>query len=454
MSERQGIWKSGPSDAPPPPWANRFRIPGQSGALTGQDFTFFLDSYLEVGPIFRYRRSNQEFTVIAGPEANQFITLEGSNHLSAREFRQEQDEELDVTKNLVSMGGEEHYEFRKLQKRGYSRSALDNRYADLVGITQGIARQWKPGQRVLVKEVLPRIIAEQLGVGVLNYPVGDYLDDILLFVRTVVIETVARTRPKLLLYSPVYMRAKARSLELADKVIEFHRTHPASERTPDLVDDLLASLDENEDAMTPQELRIAVLGGYIGGLDTVAYTCMYMLYALLKHPDVLGRVVEEVDAAFADGPLTPKKMRDLESLHHAAMETLRMYPVSAAVQATVSRPFEFAGYRVEEGQNLIAATTVSHYLPQFYPEPNRFDIDRYGKGRYEHKQPGAFAPFGLGQHICLGAGIAEVLIALTMAALLHAVRLEADPPDYELRLEFTPTPIPKDFYVRVTGHRQ
>lgn len=453
MSGGQVTWKSGQSSAPPPPWASRFRMPGQSGALTGQDFTFFLDSYLDVGPIFRFRRPNQEFVVIAGPEANQFVTLEGAGHLSAREFRREQDEELGVGKNLVSMGGEEHYRFRRQQKRGYSRSALDHKYEELTAVTQGIARQWEPGQRVLVKEVMPRIIAEQLGAGILNYPVGDYLGDILLFVRTVVAETVARVRPKMVLYSPAYRRAKARSLELANKVIEFHRLNPPTGREPDLVDDLLAALEEDGQALTPQELRIAVLGGYIGGLDTVAYTCSYLLYALLKHPDVRERVVAEVDAAFADGPLTPKKLRDLESLHHAVLETLRMYPVAAAIQATVSRPFEFAGHRVDEGQNLIAATTVTHYLPQFYPEPDRFDIDRYGKERGEHKRPGAFAPFGLGPHICLGAGIAEVLIMLTTAALLRAVRLEADPPDYELRLEFTPTPVPKDFYVRVAEHR-
>jgi cytochrome P450 len=451
--EPQVNWKKGQSNAPFPPWANRFRAPGMSGALSGQDFTFFLDSYLAMGPIFRFSRNNQEFVVMAGPEANQFVTLEGSKHLTAQEFRQEQDDELGVKKNLVSLDGDDHFDFRMLQKRGYSRSIFDERYPELIGIIQSIAGEWSPGQSLLVKDIMPRIIAEQLGAGVLNYPVGDYLEDILLFVRTVVIETVARVRPRSGIFSPAYLRAKARSLELADRVIEAHRGSSEAPRKPDLVDDLLAAFDENQGLMNQQDLRIAVLGGYIGGLDTVAYTCSYMLYALLKHPEILSRVLSEVDAAFADGFATAQNFRAMKALHGAALETLRMYPVAAAIVATVSSPFEFAGRRVDRGQNLIVATTVPHYLDQFYPQPNTFDIDRYSKPRNEHQQPGAFGPFGLGPHICLGAGMAEVLIMLTMATLLRTVNLEIDPPDYQLKLEFTPTPIPSDFYV-VVGKRR
>jgi cytochrome P450 len=449
----QLIWKTGQSSSPLPKWANRFQAPKASGALNGQDFTFFLDSYLTMGPIFRFARGNQEFTVMAGPEANLFISLEGADHLSAHAFRQDQDLEFDVQKNLVSMDGEEHAIFRKQQKRGYGASSLDHRYAELIATIQAIAREWSPGQSLRVNDTMPRLIAEQLGIGVLNYPVGDYLEDVLLFVRTVVAETVARVRPKNVIYSPAYLKAKQRSLELADKVIEAHRLPRQSDRTPDLVDDLLDACDRNEEFLTEQELRIAVLGGYIGGLDTVAYTCSYMLYALLKHPDIFARVLHEVDRAFDEGFTTAQALRGMKALRHAAMETLRMYPVAAAIVATVSKPFEFAGCRVDRGQNLIVATTVTHYLPEFYPDPNTFDIDRYSEPRNEHQQPGAFAPFGLGPHICLGAGMAEVLIMLTIATILRTLALEMDPPDYQLQLEFTPTPVPRDFRVRIIQRR-
>jgi cytochrome P450 len=406
-----------------------------------------------MGPIFRFSRVNQDFTVMAGHEANLFMTREAGAVLRADLVRREQNEEFGIEKTLVTMNGEEHYAFRKLQKRGHARSALDRHYTALVGITERIARGWQPGDRLLVRDFFPQMIAEQLGIGVVNYPIGDYFKDVLLFVRTALTETVVKTRPRSVINSPKYKRAKARSMELADKVIAAHRTAPTNGRKPDLVDDLLAAMAEDETLMTEQELRIAVLGGYIGGLDTVAYTCTFMLHALLDHPEVLARATAEADAAFADGMLTPQKLKDMPVLHHAALEVLRLYPVAAAIQGTVGKSFEFAGYRVEEGQDLIVATTVQHFLPEFFPNPLTFDVDRYDDPACRYREPGVLMPFGVGPHICLGAGMAEVLIMLTMATLLRTVQLAMDPPDYRLNIQTVPSPVPFDFHVRVVAQR-
>lgn len=455
ISDEEFTRRRGPSKGCLPPLAQMRRRPHHPEHESAAAPNFFLESYLKYGPVFRFRRSHMEFIVIAGPEANIFMSKEGKNHFRAREYRQEQNDELGIEKTLVSLDGEEHAILRKLQRRGYSRAILDGRYSELVGAVRGIIRQWRTGQRLPVRSVFPRIVAEQLGIGILNHPVSDHLDDILLFFRTLVIETVAKSRPKSVLYTPFYQMAKARTLKLADKIIATHRIEEKKdERAPDLVDDLLAALAKDPMLMSEQELRIAVLGGYIGGLDTVANTCSFMLYALLKHPDVLARVTAKVNKAFENGVPTQAILKGMEALQHSAKETLRLYPVASAIQGTVAEPFEFEGYKIEEGQNLIVATTVSHFLPNLYLDPHKFDMDRFAQPRCEHQQPGAYAPYGIGAHICLGMGIAEVLIMLTMATLLRTVRLAMSPPDYQLQIEFMPSPTPKDFYVHVVEQRQ
>ena len=430
------------------------RLDGTVVAKVGYISAFFLTGYRRHGPIFRFRRGPQKFTVLAGREANLFIARQGKHILRADEYRRDQNVELGVEQTLVSMGGAEHLRHRRIQKRGYSREAVAAHAASLAAVVCDAASRWAPRQRLRVRDALPPIIAEQLGLGILNHPLGDYFDDVTLFVRTIVVETVAKTRPRTVLDTPEYERAKARSYELADKVIAAHRDEPIGPGRPDLVDDLLGALDEDPSLMTLQELRVAVLGGYIGGLDTVAYTCAFMLYCLLKHPDTLARAVEEVDRLWGDGMSDPASLSELRTLHHTALETLRLYPLSGAVQATAMAAFEFAGYRVPEGANLILATTVPHLLPEHFPEPFAFDTDRYAAPRGEHRVPGTFAPFGIGPHLCLGAGAAETLIMLTMAGLLRTVRLEIDPPDYELQIEMIPVPVPKDFYVVVSEQRR
>lgn len=453
MNASAASWHVGRAAAPPPPWLSLRPLPADAVARIGTISAFFLDGYRRSGPIFRFRRGDRTFTVLAGREANLFMTQEGGAVLRADLYREEQNRELQIEKNIVSLNGEEHLRLRNLQRHGYSRAALEARYPELVEAVRRLVLAWPTETPILVRDAFPRLIAELLGIGVLSYPVGDFFDDLVLFVRTVVIETVARTRPRTILGTPRYEEAKARSLALADKVIAAHREQPHGPGRPDLVDDLLAAVDRDPTLMDEQELRISVLGGYIGGLDTVAYTCSFLLYSLLAHPALLEKATAEVDAVFSHGPLTPKALRGLKCLHHASLETLRLYPLSAAIQATVAQPFEFAGHGVEEGEDLIVATTVPHFLEEIYPRPFDFEIERYAEPRNEHRQPGGFAPFGIGPHICLGAGMAEVLILLTMATLLHTVRLAMDPPDYRLEIGMIPVPVPENFYLTVRERR-
>jgi cytochrome P450 len=95
------------------------------------------------------------------------------------------------------------------------------------------------------------------------------------------------------------------------------------------------------------------------------------------------------------------------------------------------------------------AITVPHYLPEIYKNPTSFDIDRFDRDQLEHRTPGAFASFGLGPHACLGSNLAEVMMALTVATLVHDYRIEMEPSDYELKVSVDPGPTPTNFHVRL-----
>ena len=105
------------------------------------------------------------------------------------------------------------------------------------------------------------------------------------------------------------------------------------------------------------------------------------------------------------------------------METLRLHPVSPAVLRTVSNSFEFAGHTVPAGRLVMIGTAVGHGLEEHFPQPECFDIDRYTRARSEHRQRGAYAPFGAGSHRCLGSGLVPVQIGLTITTILHELVL-------------------------------
>ena len=117
-----------------------------------------------------------------------------------------------------------------------------------------------------------------------------------------------------------------------------------------------------------------------------------------------------------------------------------MYPVAAFTPRTALKPFEFAGCRVEEGTEVLVANGVTHRLAQFFPNPDVFDINRYSEPRQRAPPAQRLRALQSGRPACLGAGLAEAQIILTMAALLNSVKLALDPPDWELKIKLAPLP--------------
>jgi cytochrome P450 len=227
--------------------------------------------------------------------------------------------------------------------------------------------------------------------------------------------------------------------------VEKHRNNPALNGQSSLISDAIAAADEGR-LLTQRDLMPIALGPYIAGLDTAASTIAFMMYALLTNPDVAEGVKGEADALFANGLPTAVDLRKVDILHRASLETLRRYPIAPATQRTAIKPFEFGGYRVDVGQRVFIGITVPHFIEALHPDPYRFDIDRYLPERSEHRIPGAFAPFSLGSHTCLGAGLAETQVMLTIATLFSLARFEMDPPGYKLEVRAAPTPAPANSF--------
>jgi cytochrome P450 len=250
-----------------------------------------------------------------------------------------------------------------------------------------------------------------------------------------------------MLHWPAYQRSRRRILAHVQRVIAEHPSAAGN----DLVDDILVAL-ENEQLVREEHLPLLTLGPLFGGIDTASATSAFVLYNILSRPCLRTRVMQEVDAVFAD-EATPSwtAFQQATVLRGAMMETLRMLPAAYLSFRHVAKSFEFAGHRIDAGEQLFVATAVTHFLPEHFPDPLTFDIDRYGADRHEHAQPGAFAPFGTGVHACLGARFAQSQMIVTLATLLHELDLELDPPDYRLRVKSSPASMPDGLVVKVRG---
>jgi cytochrome P450 len=219
------------------------------------------------------------------------------------------------------------------------------------------------------------------------------------------------------------------------------------------IDNLADAVEQDPEFMSQDEALFLTLAGYFAGLDTVANVSSFMLYELLRHPEILSAVRAEADQVFADGFPDADSFRKMPTLHAVAQETFRLYPIAGALGRIAARDFEFAGYTIRKGEQFMVATAAPHFSTEFYAEPYSFDIERYHEPRNEHKKRGVFAPFGAGSHTCLGAGLAEVQIMLAAATILHYADFSMDPPNYKLKKVYTPSMTPKDFGIKFTAWR-
>ncbi len=423
---------------------------GSAMALSRDPMAFLVRAHRVYGPVFRIRLLNRTAIVLAGPELARWMgSREGRDALSSHDAWIGLAEEFGATRFLLSADGTEHRRLREVMRRGFSREALDGRLGELVAITdRRLDGDWRPGTRVPVVRALQRLVTDQLGTLLAGEVSTALLDDVRRAALTALTTRVTRQRPTLLLRDPRYRRAHARVVALGRRLID----EPGG--AGPLVADLVAAHDRDPELIGADDLVLAAISPYVAGLDTVANPLASLLPAVLSRPALLERLRAEADAAFAAGPFTEASLAALAGVHGAVLETMRLYPIAVAQARNAARDFTYAGHRIRAGEMIFCAITVPHFSPEFFPEPDVFDVDRYGPDRREHAAPGAFSPFGRGPHTCLGKGVADVQATLTTARLLHRLDLALDPPGRLPRRTPVPTPGPSTrFRVRVAGIR-
>ena len=434
------------------PKAPGWPVLGNALDMAGDLRGFLTRQYLELGPIFQVSALNSRFIALTGPEANNFVQKNGRIFLRSYETWQGFNSAMGAKDALMSMDGPGHVRMRKVHTRAFSGGFIGDQLDKVADITQRAIAEWPENRPIGAQYAMQKLITEQIAVLTTGVSALAHIDDLITTLNGLLSVHVMKQRPSLILRLPRLRRARKRMEELYARVMARHEDEGRTER--DLIDDLL-ELHQSDPQFFPEtDLQLAALGPFFAGIETSANTASFMLYAVLKHPDLLERMTAEADALFDQGILTGEGLHKLDVTRRIFVETLRMYPVIPGLTRTAANSFEFGGYAVPARSKIIVGNTVAHHLPQYFPNPERFDIDRFLPERAEHGQPGAFAPFGLGTHRCLGSNFAETQVILSLLTIARHTEIELAPPGYNLKVEQAPTPHPaRSFRFRLLRRR-
>jgi cytochrome P450 len=170
--------------------------------------------------------------------------------------------------------------------------------------------------------------------------------------------------------------------------------------------------------MGDRQLRDEVITLYLAGHETTASLLSWALYLLSRYPEIQTRVRAEVDALMPDRVPTLEELKGLQYTSQVINEVLRLYPPAWTIARNAVADDSVMGYRVPRGAIVMIAPYFAHRLAEFWPEPLRFDPERFSPAEVGGRHPFAYFPFSLGPRSCIGMQFSLYEARLVLAILL------------------------------------
>ena len=416
---------------------------------------FIAEKSKELGPVFEIRAGGRRMVVLASAELNRWVSRKGRHYLRTRDYLEDFQQEWGTARSIASMDGADHFRMRKAVKAGNSHAVVEDRLDEVLLMARRTFSKWGVGRVVSGEMACQRLIGEQIAQLSVSIAPAEILDDLLAFEYRALLVHAHGVLPRFTLHTPAMRRARRRVMELYAQI---HATHTPAQRQGkrrDLVDDLMDLHHSDPQFLPETDLGFAFIAPIIAGHYLGSATA-FGIYEMLANPELKERIAAEADALFGGGDPVAADLipAALDVTHRFVMETLRLHPVIPMHMRTAMNAFDVEGIEIPAGRAILIAFPAPHFDEEYFKDPDTFDIDRFAPPREEHKQFGAYAPFGVGTHICGGSRWSELQMSLNLLLIARHLELEMVPASYKLKTNPLPKLSPtKKFGFKVVRHR-
>jgi cytochrome P450 len=414
------------------PRARGIPILGVLPEVSKAPLDFFLNTSIKFGGIVQLDLGPRRMTLVTSPEAVKYILLDNNKNFvkgydKVKPF---------IGQGLVSSDGDLWRRQRRLIQPLFNRSSMVALLPIMVEATRTAIDEWaarlRAGQPVdmaqemmlLTQTIILRTMFST-DMGTRTAQIADDFGAILAQMNAMLFSPVEFLNRMPL---PVNRRGQAALKRLDAVLAQFiadRRKQGAHERV-DLLSVLLEAREENGQGMSDQQIRDELMTIFLAGHETTATLLAWTWLLIGQHPEVEQKMAVEFDAVLGGRIPNAEEINQLFYTRQVLDEALRLYPPAWMFARRLIEADEIGGYPMRAGQAVMLSPYVTHRLPQYWPEPAKFDPGRFAPEAAD-KLRFTYFPFGGGPRQCIGMPFTLLEAPLILAMMFQTFRLELVP---------------------------
>jgi cytochrome P450 len=199
------------------------------------------------------------------------------------------------------------------------------------------------------------------------------------------------------------------------------------------------------EGMSDEQVRDEVLTIFLAGYETVANGLTWTWYLLSQNPEAEAKLHVELDTVLGTGNKRRlPTLADYPALRYTEQvfaESMRLYPPAWAMGRMSTEPVTLGPYRIPPGAHFFFSQYIMGRDPQYFPDPLRFDPNRFTPEAKARRPKFTYFPFGAGNRQCIGESFAWMEGVFSIATIAQRWRMSylgANPPVPQAKITLRP----------------
>lgn len=175
--------------------------------------------------------------------------------------------------------------------------------------------------------------------------------------------------------------------------------------------------------LTDHQIRNEVSNLFAAGYEVTAHTLAFTLYLISQFPEVEARLLAEIERVLGRRSIAVSDLEQMPYLEQVLKESMRLLPVTTVLSRQAVEPVVLNGFTLPKNSLVLVAPWTLHRRADYFPEPLRFDPERFSPDRRDAIPKYAYLPFSGGPRSCIGSAFAMMQMRITLATILQRYRL-------------------------------